>query len=190
MTNSSESDSCPALEAIRLQQVGSLKDSSYATPLIALVLLLPLSCTDQEPPVAQSAFDEQAGPWQTALVNGVPYRRVAAKANATAQASDLSISIPLNDQSSLPDTIIIAGRIYTANCLPDTVDSSSVGTPPVAVDSSSVETPDQSDLSDREILMIFYRATGGGTAWTGNHWGSDELSSHRRRDCLDGQPLG
>ena len=34
-------------------------------PLIALALLLSLSCADKEPPVAQSAFDEQAGPWQT-----------------------------------------------------------------------------------------------------------------------------
>ena len=192
--------------------------------LIALVLLLPLSCSDQDPPVSQSAFDEEAGPWQTASVNGELYRRVAAKANATAQSSDLRISIPINDQSNLPDTIVIAGRIYTANCLPDTVDSLSieipplvavdsssveipplvpvdsssvetppvavdsssvetspvavdslsVETPPVAVDSSSVETPDPPGLSDRDILMIFYRATGGGTDWTGDNWGSDE----------------
>ena len=43
---------------------------------------------------------------------------------------------------------------------------------------SSVESPDQpddeSDESDRAILMVFYRATGGGSAWTGNHWGSDQ----------------
>ena len=158
--------------------------------LIALVLLLPLSCSDQEPPVAQSAFDEQAGPWQTASVNGELYRRVAAKANATAQSADLFISIPVSEtdgQVSIPDTIVIAGRIYTVNCLPVTDDSSlveipplvpddslSVETPPVAVDSSSVETPGQPDLSDRDILMIFYRATGGGTDWTGDNWGSDE----------------
>ena len=110
--------------------------------LIALVLLLPLSCSDQDPPVSQSAFDEEAGPWQTASVNGELYRRVAAKANATAQSSDLRISIPINDQSNLPDTIVIAGRIYTANCLPDTVDSLSIEIPPlVPVDSSSVEIP-------------------------------------------------
>ena len=171
-------------------------------PLIALVLLLPLSCADQDPPVAQSAFDEQAGPWQTASVNGELYRRVAAKANATAQSADLFISIPVNEtdgQVSIPDTIVIAGRIYTVNCLPVTddslsveipplvpddslsvetpavaVDSLSVETPAVAVDSSSVETPDQTDLSDRAILMIFYRATGGGTDWTGDNWGSDQ----------------
>ena len=183
-------------------------------PLIALVLLLPLSCADQDPPVAQSAFDEEAGPWQTASVNGELYRRVAAKANATAQSADLFISIPVNEtdgQVSIPDTIVIAGRIYTVNCLPVTddslsveipplvpddslsvetpavavdsvsvetpavaVDSVSVETPAVAVDSSSVETPDQTDLSDRAILMIFYRATGGGTDWTGDNWGSDQ----------------
>ena len=43
---------------------------------------------------------------------------------------------------------------------------------------SSVESPDQPDDefdgSDRAILMVFYRATGGGSAWTGNNWGSDQ----------------
>ena len=94
--------------------------------LIALVLLLPLSCSDQEPPVAQSAFDEQAGPWQTASVNGELYRRVAAKANATSQSADLFVTIPISttdDQGSPPDTIVIGGRIYTVNCLPATDDS-------------------------------------------------------------------
>ena len=190
-------------------------------PLIALVLLLPLSCSDQEPPVSQSAFDEQAGPWQTASVNGATYRRVAAKANATAQSADLFISIPVSEtdgQVSIPDTIVIAGRIYTVNCLPVTDDSLSVEIPPpvtddslsveipppvtddslsveipppvtddslsveipppVTDDSLSVEIPDQPDDefdgSDRAILMAFYRATGGGSAWTGNNWGSDE----------------
>ena len=160
-------------------------------PLIALILLLPLSCADQEPPVAPSAFDEQAGPWQTASVNGELYRRVAAKANATAQSADLFISIPVSEtdgQVSIPDTIVIAGRIYTVNCSPVTDDSSSVETPPVAVDSVSVETPpvtadsvsvetppvavdsvsveipDELDGSDRAVLMVFYRATGGGSA--------------------------
>ena len=78
--------------------------------LIALALLLPLSCSDKEPPVAHSAFDEQAGPRQTASVNDVTNQRVAAKANAT----------------------------------------------------------------DRAILIAFYKATGGGSAWTGDNWGSDE----------------
>ena len=74
--------------------------------LIALALLLPLSCSDKEPPVAHSALDEE----QTVSVNDVTYQRVAAKANAT----------------------------------------------------------------DREILIAFYKATGGGSAWTGDNWGSDE----------------
>ena len=43
---------------------------------------------------------------------------------------------------------------------------------------SSVEIPDQPDDelagSDRAILMVFYQATGGGSAWTGDNWGSDE----------------
>ena len=150
--------------------------------LIALILLLPLSCSDQEPPVAQSAFDEQAGPWQTASVNGATYRRASAKANAIAQSADLFISIPVSEtdgQVSIPDTIVIAGRIYTVNCLPVTDDSLSVEIPPpVTDDSLSVEIPDQPDDefdgSDRAILMAFYRATGGGSAWTGNNWGSDE----------------
>ena len=176
--------------------------------LIALVLLLPLSCADQDPPVSQSAFDEEAGPWQTASVNGELYRRVAAKANATAQSADLFISIPVSEtdgQVSIPDTIVIAGRIYTVNCLPVTDDSLSVEIPPpvtddslsveipppvtddslsveipppVTDDSLSVEIPDQPDDefdgSDRAILMAFYRATGGGSAWTGDNWGSDE----------------
>ena len=150
--------------------------------LIALVLLLPLSCSDQDPPVSQSAFDEEAGPWQTASVNGELYRRVAAKANATAQSADLFISIPVSEtdgQVSIPDTIVIAGRIYTVNCLPVTDDSLSVEIPPpVTDDSLSVGIPDQPDDefdgSDRAILMAFYRATGGGSAWTGNNWGSDE----------------
>ena len=164
-------------------------------PLIALVLLLPLSCSDQEPPVAQSAFDEQAGPWQTASVNGATYRRAAAKANAIAQSADLFISIPVSEtdgQVSIPDTIVIAGRIYTVNCSPVTDDSLSVEIPPPVTDDSlsveipppitddslSVEIPDQPDDefdgSDRAILMAFYRGTGGGSAWTGNNWGSDE----------------
>ena len=74
--------------------------------LIGVALLLPLSCSDKEPPVAHSAFDKE----QTASVNGETYRRAAAKANAT----------------------------------------------------------------DRAILMAFYQATGGGSAWTGDNWGSDE----------------
>ena len=78
--------------------------------LIALALLLPLSCSDKEPPVAHSAFDEQAEPRQTASVNGVTNRRAAAKVNET----------------------------------------------------------------DRAILMVLYQATGGGSAWTGDNWGSDE----------------
>ena len=48
-------------------------------PLIALALLLSLSCSDKEPPVAPSAFDEQVEPWQTIEINDVPYRRLAAK---------------------------------------------------------------------------------------------------------------
>ena len=33
-------------------------------------------------------------------------------------------------------------------------------------------TPEQSD--DRAVLLAFYAATGGGSAWTGDNWGSDE----------------
>ena len=63
-------------------------------PLIVFALLLPVSCADKEPPVAQvaqPAFDEEAGPRQTASVKGVTNRRAAAKANATAQSSDLVV---------------------------------------------------------------------------------------------------
>ena len=135
-------------------------------PLIALALLLSLSCSDQEPPVAPSAFDEQVEPWQTITINDVPYRRAAAKANATAQSSDLLISIPIryiDGQISLPDTVVIAGRVYRANC------SAPGSLPPVTDDDPSV-----SLNPDRAVLIAFYQATGGGSAWTGDNWVSDE----------------
>ena len=135
-------------------------------PLIALALLLSLSCADKEPPVAPSAFDEQVEPWQTITINDVPYRRAAAKANATAQSSDLLISIPIryiDGQISLPDTVVIAGRIYRANC------SAPGSLPPVTDDEPSV-----SINPDRAVLIAFYQATGGGSAWTGDNWVSDE----------------
>lgn len=114
--------------------------------LIALALLLSLSCSGKDSPVAHSSFDEQAG-----SVDGAS----AAKAKATAQSADLLISIPASNTN--PDTAVIAGRIHTSNYLS------------VTEDSSSVEIPDQ---SDRAILMVFYKATGGGSAWTGDNWGS------------------
>ena len=132
-------------------------------PLIALALLLSLSCSDKEPPVAQSAFDEQAGPWQTIEINGATYRRAAAKANATTQSSDVLVTIPIrniNGQISLADTVFIEGHIYTANC-------SAPGSP-------SEDGPSVSINPDRAVLIAFYRATGGGSAWTGDHWVSDE----------------
>ena len=135
-------------------------------PLIALALLLSLSCSDQEPPVAPSAFDEEAGPWQTISINDVPYRRAAAKANATAQSSDLLISIPvhyIDGQISIPDTVVIEGRIYRASC------SAPGNLPPVTDDDPSV-----SLNPDRAVLMVFYTATGGGSTWHGDNWGSDE----------------
>ena len=62
---------------------------------------------------------------------------------------------------------------------PVTEDEPSVESPPpVTEDEPSVESPDEPDDeldgSDRAILMVFYRATGGGSAWTGNNWGSDQ----------------
>ena len=135
-------------------------------PLIALALLLSLSCSDKEPPVAPSAFDEQVEPWQTITINDVPYRRAAAKANATIQSSDLLISIPIryiDGQISLPDTVVIEGRIYRANC------SAPGSLPPVTDDDPSV-----SINPDRAVLIAFYQATGGGSAWTGDNWVSDE----------------
>ena len=132
-------------------------------PLMAFALLLWLSCADKEPPVAPSAFDEQAGPWQTIEINGATYRRAAAKANATTQSSDVQVTIPIrniNGQISLADSVFIEGHIYTANC-------SAPGNP-------SEDGPSVSINPDRAVLIAFYRATGGGTAWTGDNWGSDE----------------
>ena len=135
-------------------------------PLIALALLLSLSCSDQEPPVAQLAFDEQAGPWQTIEINGATYRRAAAKANATTQSSDVLVTIPIrniNGQISLADTVFIEGHIYTANC-------SAPGSPPPGTE----DRPSISINPDRAVLIAFYQATGGGSAWTGDNWDGDE----------------
>ena len=89
-----------------------------ALPIFALFVL---SCS-QEPPVSSpsSAFAEESGPWQTVSINGVTYRRVAAKPTETSQA-DLLITIPISytvegGAVRFSDTVQIAGRTYTADC--------------------------------------------------------------------------
>ena len=89
--------------------------------LWALSALFFLSCS-QEPPVSSpsSASVEESGPWQTVLINGATYRRVAAKPTETSQA-DLLITIPISYEIEgglirFSDTVTIAGRTYTADC--------------------------------------------------------------------------
>lgn len=92
--------------------------------LFVLFALFVLSCSSDapsptEPATAVSA--EEAGPWQTVSINGALYRRVAAKPTETSQA-DLLITIPIRITTSddgsfrFADTVVIAGRTYTADC--------------------------------------------------------------------------
>lgn len=92
--------------------------------LSLLCCLLVLSCSKESPsptsPPANAAAEE-AGPWQTVSINGALYRRVAAKPTETSQA-DLLITIPIRITTSddgsfrFADTVVIAGRTYTADC--------------------------------------------------------------------------
>ena len=95
---------------------------AYRFALWALSALFVLSCS-QEPPVSSpsSASAEESGPWQTVSINGATYRRVAAKPTETSQA-DLLITIPISytvedGAVRFSDTVQIAGRTYTADCL-------------------------------------------------------------------------
>ena len=92
--------------------------------LWALSALFVLSCSQESPsptapPAAISAGE--AGPWQTVEINGALYRRVAAKPTETSQA-DLLITIPIRITTEgdgsfrFADTVVIAGRTYTADC--------------------------------------------------------------------------
>lgn len=89
--------------------------------VIITPLMLSACAPEQSTPTAHSAFDEEAGPWQTVEINGVLYRRAAAKPTETAQG-DLLITIPIQWESTsdgsirLADTVQIAGRTYTADC--------------------------------------------------------------------------
>ena len=92
-----------------------------------------LSCS-KEPPVSppSSTFVENLGPWQTVSINGVPYRRVSAKAVATTQA-DLLITIPISYETGadgsirFSDAVQIAGRTYMIDCgMGDVLDGSAV----------------------------------------------------------------
>ena len=92
--------------------------------LSLLCCLLVLSCSKDSPsPTAPpaNAVAEEAGPWQTVSINGALYRRVAAKPTETSQA-DLLITIPIRITTSddgsfrFADTVVIAGRTYTADC--------------------------------------------------------------------------
>lgn len=92
--------------------------------LSLLCCLLVLSCSKESPsPTAPpaNASAEEAGPWQTVEINGALYRRVAAKPTETSQA-DLLITIPIRITTSddgsfrFADTVVIAGRTYTADC--------------------------------------------------------------------------
>ena len=142
--------------------------------LIVMAAASILACSE-ESPVAQSAFDAEAGPWQTVSINGATYYRAAAKANATAQQGELLISIPYTISGGslrFSDTVVIAGRTYTADC------SATGG---VTDDEPSVEEPslvdfpdDDSSPVDREVLTILYEATGGGVAWDQFGWGTDK----------------
>lgn len=94
---------------------------AYRFALWALSALFVLSCS-QEPPVSSpsSASAEESGPWETVSINGVTYRRVAAKPTETSQA-DLLITIPISytvedGAVRFSDTVQIAGRTYTADC--------------------------------------------------------------------------
>lgn len=94
-------------------------------PCTVAALMLWACALDQSLPVAQSAFDEAAGPWQTVEINGVLYRRAAAKPTAATQG-DLLITVPIrweyNGEGGIrfADTVQIAGRTYTADCNQDT----------------------------------------------------------------------
>ena len=94
----------------------------YFRVFVMFLFSILAACAPEQPsPTAQSAFDEEAGPWQTVEINGVLYRRAAAKPTETAQG-DLLITIPIQWEHTadggirFADTVSIAGRMYTANC--------------------------------------------------------------------------
>ena len=79
--------------------------------LIVFLALLVLSCSKDSPsptePAAAVSAEEAAGPWQTVSINGVLYRRVAAKPTETSQRtcsspSRLATKRPQTGRSAFP----------------------------------------------------------------------------------------
>ena len=105
--------------------------------VFAAVALFCLSCSSSTP-TAQSpeAAQEEIAPWETVSINGVPYRRQAAKAVATQTDLIIAIAIPVTVTSNgdliFADTIAIGDRVYTANC--NTQSPPSTGSQPVSGD--------------------------------------------------------
>ena len=89
--------------------------------IVLLIGVLCLSCSP-DTPTAQNpeATQEEIAPWETVSINGVPYRRQAAKAVATQTDLIITIAIPAtvapNGDLIFADTVIIGDRVYTANC--------------------------------------------------------------------------
>ena len=92
-----------------------------------------LSCSS---PTAQNpeAAQEEIAPWETVSINGAAYRRVAAKPTATQQDLVITLSIPVSlsgGQLIFSDQVTIAGRVYRADCSPDSpTPTPTPGTPP------------------------------------------------------------
>lgn len=106
---------------------------AYRFALWALSALLVLSCSSPTP-TAQNpeAAQEEIAPWETVSINGVPYRRQAAKAAAMQADVIIAIAIPVsvtsNGELIFSDTVVIGDRLYTANC--NTSNSPSTGGQP------------------------------------------------------------
>ena len=68
------------------------------------------------------------------------------------------------------DTLLLWGNdIADIQPLADLTKSS-----PVTVEDEPEPEPMPEQSDDRAVLLAFYEATGGGSAWTGDNWGSDE----------------
>lgn len=115
--------------------------------ILPIFVLSLLACSEQDR-VATSATDASA--WQAVQIDGVPYYKGAAKANATAQQSDLSIEFlyRLEDGQARIYGVRIDGVTFLRDGL---LPPSGLCNPPVATDPLEFST-EGGDEADLEIL--------------------------------------